>query len=278
MALAMVSCAHLGFGRGRESLDQRLVLIDGLIHERDDPDKLDEALVAIDALALELGDDPRLLSRLAHVHYARAYGHPDPARPPVRVYEAGREAAWRCLYQDPAFEGVLSSTGGRINGAAAGRIEEERASCLLWLVANWSRWLALRDPGGLAIDLEPLQVLSDRAVELSAGRRRAQALGSAGLSRALAPAALGPDLDESRRLFGRAIQQDPDNLSLRVDLAEYVFAPLEDELRFEQTLRGVLEAVPAEGLWVLENRRARERAEALLSAHDAAGVATPDLP
>jgi tetratricopeptide (TPR) repeat protein len=248
-------------------VDARLAQVDALLHQREDSEKLDQALLLLDELMLELGDEPQLLARLSLAYYARGYGHAAEEPPPLRYFEAGREAAWRCIYQDPAFEGVLTSTGGVIGAPAAARIDEDHGRCLVWLVANWTRWLALRDPAGFAIDLQPLQVLSDRAVELTAGGRRATALGMAGMSRALAPAAFGPDLDQARSYFLRAIEQDPDNLSLRVDLAEYVYAPLEDDVSFCDTLEQVLAIAPETGgRWLLENRRAHTRAHALLAS------------
>lgn len=272
------SCAHLGVGAGGDDVKTRIAEVDALLRLRQDPQKLDEAEQAIGDLMLDLGDDPRLLSRLAMVHYARAYGHDAPQPPPLRIYEAGREAAWRCLYQDPSFQGVLSSTGGRIGVAAAARIGEDQTDCLLWLVANWSRWLALRDPAGVAIDLQSLQVLADRAVDLTAGYRRAMALDLAGMSRAMAPLAFGPDMDEAHSLFQRAIQHDPDNLSIQVDLAEFVYGPLEDERRFRDTLQAVLDASPQSGRWQLENQRALQRAEALLVTARRPNATTPDQP
>lgn len=266
LAFGSLSCGHLGRGGGDDA-ESRLAHVDALLHHREDAEQLDEALVALDELMFELGDDPQLLARLSLAHYARGYGHAASEPPPLRYFEAGREAAWRCIYQDPAFQGVLTSTGGVIGPPAAARISEEHSRCLVWLVANWSRWLALRDPAGFAIDLQPLQVLSDRAVEISAGSRRATALGMAAMSRALAPEAFGPDPDEARALFLRAIELDPGNLSLQVDLAQYVYGPLEDEISFRATLEEVL-ATPEEtgGRWLLENRRAHARAQALLSS------------
>jgi hypothetical protein len=265
LALGPLSCGHLGRGGGDDS-EARLAQVDALLHHREDPAQLDEALVALDELMFELGDDPQLLARLSLAHYARGYGHAEPEPPPLRYFEAGREAAWRCIYQDPSFQGVLTSTGGVIGPPAAARIGEEHSRCLVWLVANWSRWLASRDPAGFAIDLQPLQVLSDRAVEISTGSRRATALGTAAMSRALAPEAFGPDPEQARVLFLRAIEIDPGNLSLQVDLAQYVYGPLDDEISFRSTLEGVL-ATPPEtgGRWLLENRRAHARAQALLS-------------
>lgn len=265
--LLLAACGHLDRRSRGPGFDERLAQVDELLRQREEVAKLDQALALIDELMLDMGDDPRLLYRLSMARYAQGYGFAADEPPPLRLYEAGRETAWRCLYQDPAFEGVLTSTGGHIGPAAADRIGEEQARCLLWLVANWTRWLALRDPAGLAIDLQPLQVLADRAVELGTGGRRAQALGLAGLSRALAPTALGPDLEEARKLMLRAVEQDPHNLSLRVDLAEYVYGPLEDRVSYRESLEAALAISPdTGGRWVLENQRAHERARALLGS------------
>jgi tetratricopeptide (TPR) repeat protein len=279
LALGLACCAHFGERGGREGFDERLARVDDHLRAREQPGHLDEALVILEELRLDVGDHPELLWRIARVRYAQAYGAVDPDADPLRLYEAGRETAWRCIYQDPAFQGVLGSTGGRIGPAAVERITEEHESCLLWLVANWSRWLALRGPAAFALDLEPLQLLADRAVELHAGRRRALALGFAGMGRALAPVELTPDLDAAGGMLKRAIQQDPENASLRVDLAEYVYGPLEDRERFQQTLDEVLASTPVEGEhWLLENNHARARARLLLSSQSAPDVDTPGQP
>ncbi len=267
LGLACGGCARLERRSRGPSFEDRLAQVDALLFLRADPARLEEALVQLDELMLDMGDDPRLLSRLAMAQHALAYGHAVAEPPPLRLFEAGRETAWRCIYQDPAFEGVLTSTGGLISPAAAARIGDEHARCLLWLVANWTRWLAIRDPAGFAIDLRPVQVLADRAVELTAGDRRAQALGLAGLSRALVPEAYGPDLNQARGFMLRAIEQGPDNLTLSVDLAEYVYGPLDDRASFRDTLERVLATPPeAGGRWQLENHRAHLRAQALLEA------------
>jgi hypothetical protein len=268
-ALALVgtigACSHLERRAQRIALDERLAHVDGLLRERHEPGRLDEAMSVIDELAIDMGEDPRLLFRRARARYAQAYGEMSESPPPLRLYEDGRETAWRCIYQDPSFEGALYSTGGQIGAAVAERLGEEHELCTLWLVANWTRWLALRDPGGLAIDLQPLQILADRVVEISQGSRRAQALGFAGVSRALAPKAFGPDLEEAKGLLLRAIEQEPDNLTFQVDLAEYVYGPLEDTARYREVLEGVLGTPEGTGGdWVLENRRAHRRARTLL--------------
>jgi len=263
------SCGHLARrGQGLQP-EERLAQVDALLSQRQDPDQLEQALIVIDEALLDIGDDPRLLARLALAHHAQGYGHAGAEPPPVRLFEAGREVAWRCIYEDPAFAGVLTSTGGQINAEAAQRIGDDHGRCLLWLVANWTRWLSLRDPAGLAIDLQPLQVLADRAVELNTGHRRAQALGLAGLSRALAPPSMSPDLEQARGLMLRAVDQDPDNLSLRVDLAQYVYGAVDDRVSFRETLQAVLD-IPVEtgDRWTLENKRAHQRARELLEKAD----------
>jgi tetratricopeptide (TPR) repeat protein len=261
------ACTHLERRAQRIDFDERLARVDGLLRERHLPGRLEEALAILDELALDMGEDPRLLSRRARARYAQGYGYPGEDPPPLRLFEDGRETAWRCIYQDPSFEGALYSTGGQIGTAVAERIGEEHELCALWLVANWCRWLALRDPAGLAIDLQPLQILADRTVEISQAGRRAQALGFAGVSRALTPSAFAPDLDEARGLLLRAIEQEPDNLTFQVDLAQYVYGPLEDGVRYREVLEGVL-STPVEtgGRFTLENRRAHQRARALLEA------------
>jgi len=267
--IGVLACGHFERRRATANTDEQLAQIDALLRERHDPERLDEALLALDTLMLDMGDDPRLLARLSMAQHAQAYAVAAEGGEPVRLFEAGRETAWRCLYQEPAFEGVLSAAGGHIGPAAAQRIDEAHGRCLLWLVANWTRWLALRDPAGFAIDLEPLRVLADRAVELNSGPRRAQALGLAGVSRALAPAAMNPDLGEARALLLRGVEQDPTNLSLLVDLVEYVYGPLEDRVSQREILDRVLAADPREGgRWQHENLQAQLRARALAEALD----------
>ncbi len=269
------SCAHL-FGGGRtDDPEELLGEVDRLLGKRHERANLDRAMDLLGELSLDMGDDPRLLSRTARAQHALAYGFQPEEPPPLRIYEAGREVAWRCLYQDPAFEGVLSSFGGRIQPVAVARIQEDRAGCLFWLVANWTRWLALRGPAGFGIDLEPLGVLAERAVTLETGENHPQALGYSGLAMALEPMATVESLNEAEDLFIEAIRLDPDNLGLRVDLAEYVYARREDALRFGEQLEEVLASpVPSTSRWALENRRAQTRARSLLDLD----VDTPDQP
>jgi hypothetical protein len=265
-SLLFAGCPFGTLRRERSALEEGLARVDDGIAARADRAALDEACGLLDMLSLD-ADDPRLLARQAQCDYALAYGYPEEAPSPSARYLEGREHAWRCLTREPAFAGVLTTTGGRMTVAAAARIGPGQADCLRWLVATWARWLALEDPAACGIDLEPLGLLAVRSVELSGGSERGEALGAAALVSSLTPLPLGPDLEGAAERFHEAIGINPDDLTLRVDLAERVYRPLGDLERFRATLGVVAVSAPREDdPWALENRRARERARALLEA------------
>ena len=261
-ALALQACAALHGGQGA-GLEASLAEAEIGFAAREDAVGLAATCEQLQGLAQGAEPEPRVLGLLARCRYAQAYLHGDAGEAAARLYEAGREAGWRCLELDPSVQGVLASTGGRMGAAVAARIGADPGDCLIWTVANWSRWLVLRDPAAVGIDLLPLGSLADRAVELSPGS--AQALGLAGLAKSLAPRALAAGEPEAESFFLAAIARDPGDLSLRADLAEHVYAPRGDRTRLEATLADLL-ALPAEcsARWAPENRRAQERARALL--------------
>jgi len=267
---SLLGCSWLHPQGDRDPIATALQDVDSLYRQRADPEQLQLAMEQLQELKLEAGDDPRLLARLARGYHAQAYGHERSVERATVLYEAGREAAWQCLYQDPAFSGVVGSLGGRIGPAAAARIGADQLDCLLSLVANWTRWLQLRDPGAYGIDLVPLLVLADRGVELAGEDRRGAALHYAALGRALKPLPLGPDLDRAEELLLQATMLDPENLSLRVDLAEHVYLARDDRERAAAELaEAMARDVLATGQrWGLENSRAQERARALLEADE----------
>lgn len=269
----LLGCPVGSLRRERSALEEGLARVDDMFARRADRAALDQAVELLGSLSLD-AEDPGILARQARCDYALAYGYPGGEPAPSALHLRGREVAWRCLIRDPAFAGMLTTTGGRLTPAAVQRIGSEQGSCLAGLVTNWARWLALEDPAANGIDLEPLGLLARRWVDLAEPELRGAAMGAEALVASLTPQPLGPDLEEAASLFQRAIETSPDDLTLQVDLAERVYLPLDDLPRFHETLRAVERSDPHDdGLWKLENRRARARAHELLSTR----TRTPDL-
>ena len=117
----------------------------------------------------------------------------------------------------------------------------------------------------MAIDLEMLGRMGKRAVELASEQAQAQAQATLGLALALPPAPLSPDHEAATAAFTNALTKAPDRLTYAVDLAELVFSKTDSDTAVRELLDHVIAHPVVEGgRHELENRRARERARALL--------------
>ncbi len=265
LVLAIAACGILRPAGKNDPLRALVAEGDVLYHQRASQDQLEAALERYKALACDYEDPVLVTARIARAHYSLAYGYQQ-GKEALGRYETGREAAWRCLAQDAGFAGVVAARGGKVGRTVANRVGPERLDCLLWLVGNWSRWLELRDTAAASLDLEPLLYLSDRALELADGEQRGLALHFAGLTHALAPKPLNPDLVRAEELLLQANAQDPQHMTVLVDLAQLVYLRQDEAPRAAAILERVLnEPAPRPGdKWELENKRAQERARQLL--------------
>jgi hypothetical protein len=145
--LILPGCLAVQVRRERTALEDGLARVDALFAERARRERLEEARALLDLLSLD-HDDPRLLARQARCDHALAYGFPEEAPGEIALYEAGRERAWRCLYEDPAFAGVLTSTGGRLGPAAVSRIAPSAPSAPSgsWRTGRAGCWRRIRPP------------------------------------------------------------------------------------------------------------------------------------
>jgi len=250
-ALAACALVH-GSGPGDpEDLDRA----DLLVRTRAEEGRLEEALVLLRRLSEETPGDPRVQGRLSWALYLR-----DEAAPPGtgHRWEEGVGVAWACLAAAPAFATALDRHRGRITDEVAARIQADRAPCLLGLVAGWSRRVQSADPLAMAIDLEPLRALADRAVALDP-LRATESRRLAARVRLLVPPELGGDRAEGAALLEAACGSAPDPGCL-LDLAVLAYDP-GDARRV-----GALEAAAAEpaGPEPADVARARSLARDLL--------------
>lgn len=276
LVLGAAGCATRT-AREERAVEQALDRARALLDQRHDREALLEAIDLLRSLARIRPGDPEILGALSLSLYALGYGYPSPET--ATLYAEGREVGWQCLLADPAFAGVLDSRGGAVTRVAARRIPEARADCLLGLVQSWSRWVALSGPAAMSLDLAPLEVLAEQAIELAPeGERFLPRLVHARVL-ALVPVVLEPDVAKARAAFDAACAAAPLYLTCPVDRAEYLLAPRGEAVELRDILHRVLEAHPEGTRFALENRRAQERARALLEAGANAGrTPLPEVP
>ncbi len=251
--------------RDRSSVASRILTNGDLIYlGRADVQELDKA---IDMYRTGVNDFPghaKLLGRLSRAYKVKAYAHsPDGTEGYVRA----REFGLRCLMTEPAFGGLVQSSGGAVTVRAVETLEADRIGCMTWTSLAWSRWLDERGVVGAAIDLEATIALAQRAVAVKGDYDKGRPYAALGLALALAPLPLDPDLAGARKAFNQASMIAPERLTPIVDLAQYVSA-VEGK---EGEWRALLERVAQQEISVddpdrLENSAAIQRAQALLLA------------
>jgi len=260
LALLLAACALV---RGHEpGVPSDLDRADRLVATRAQEGRLGEAIDLLRRLAEVSPGDPQVLGRLSRALYLR-----DEAAPPGsdRRWEDGVGVAWACLAGAPAFAAALDRHRGRITDEVAARIPPDRVACLLGLVAGWSRRVQAGDPTAMAIDLEPLRALADRAVALDP-LRATESRRLAARVRLLVPPTLGGDRDEGTALLEAACGPAPDAGCL-VDLAVLAYGP------GDARRAGALEAAAAApaGPEPADVGRARQQARDLLAPAGVSG-------
>ena len=258
---AATGCAALQRG-GRDPVERSLRRADALYKKRAEPGQLEAAIQAyLDASGID-PDDTRVLGRLARAYVLRAdLGTADP----LTDYGTAREFGLRCLSLQPAFSGQVAAAGGRVTPKAVAQIQGDQLDCLRWTSIAWSRLALARGPG-MSLDFAAIDALGARTLALSGNDADGTGALSRGLSLAVVPRVMGPDLDGALQQLRAAADKAPDRLSRQVDLAVY---GLHRVNKAEE--RALLEAVAAAELTALgtgapeapeapEDRAARARA------------------
>ena len=237
---------------------------DKLYADRDDLRALDQAIQWYLSGIREFPEEPKILGKLSLAYAARAYGHPGGG---ADGYATARRYGLNCLRTDASFEGLLQASGGAVTRRAVETLEADRVECMTWTSLAWSRWMDQRGVMGTSIDLPAVKALARRAVEVDPDYDNGRPHAALGLALSLAPKPLSPNLKRARKSFAKAIELAPTRLTPVVDLAQYVSAPEGNVEEWTRLLNEVVSATIEDGdPDTLENKRAIQRAEALLAA------------
>ena len=125
--------------RDRTSLATRILTNgDALYLERAELRELDKAIQWYLSGVREFPDHAKLMGRLARAYTVRAYAHPPDG---LDGFATAREFGLRCLMTEPAFGGLVQSSGGAVTVRAVETLESDRIGCMTWTSIAWSRWL-----------------------------------------------------------------------------------------------------------------------------------------
>lgn len=237
---------------------------DRLYTDRDDLRALDQSIQWYLSGDREFPGQPKILGKLSLAYAARAYGHPGGG---LDGFATARRYGLACLRTDASFDGLLQASGGAVTRRAVETLQADRVDCLTWTSLAWARWMDDRGVMGTSIDLPAVRALARRAVEVDPGYDQGRPHAALGLALSLAPKPLGPKLKRARQAFNQAIELAPTRLTPVVDLAQYVSAPEGNLEEWSRLLNRVASSSVQEGdPDALENKRAIQRAEALLAA------------
>ena len=251
--------------RDRTSLATRILTNgDARYLERADLRELDKAIQWYLSGVREFPKHAKLMGRLARAYTVRAYAHPPDG---LDGFVTAREFGLRCLMTEPAFGGLVQSSGGAVTVRAVETLESDRIGCMTWTSIAWSRWLDERGVIGASIDLEATIALAKRAVDLKADYDKGRPYAALGVALALAPTPLDPDLEGARKALNKATMSAPSRLTPIVDLAQYVSAVEGKDGEWRALLQRVVDQeVTDADPDRLENLAAIQRAQALLLA------------
>jgi len=261
--LILVACSSKN--REQSGLWRKIVRNgDKLYAERVDLRALDQAIQWYLSGDREFPDEPRVLGKLSLAYAARAYGHPGGG---LDGFATARRYGLECLRTDPSFDGLLQASGGAVTRRAVETLQADMVECMTWTSLAWARWMDQRGVIGTSIDLPAVKSLARRAVEVAPEYDGGRPHAALGLALALAPKPLGPKLKRARKSFEQAIERSPTRLTPIVDLAQYVSAPEGNTEEWSRLLNQVVSSpIVADDPDILENKRAIQRAEALLAA------------
>lgn len=242
-----------------------LAEVDRLWARRAAPGGLDAVAASLDRLRTAVPDEPRVLVRLARLHWTLGELAPTPQEA-VAQFENGRGYGYTCLLTFPAFNAGASAARWRVGSAAVGGLDAEAAPCLAWTAANGVGLVVTRGPGA-ALEIEQIRPLAERANVLAPDGESGMVAWTTALVHLLDrdPARLGQitsERAEARTLLEHAMALSPSTMLYRVELATWF-----PDARAEVF---PLPAPPDPDPAALENARARARAQ-LLEALPLAG-------
>jgi len=237
---------------------------DALYLQRADLRELDKAIQWYLSGLREFPDQAKMMGKLSRAYAARAYGHPDDG---LDGYATARRFGLDCLMSDPAFGGLVQAQSGTITKRAAETLKADMVECMAWTSIAWSRWMDQRGVMGTSIDLPSVKVLAQRAVEVDPKYDNGRPYAALGLALALPPKPLKPKLKKASEAFQQAIELAPTRLTYKVDWAQYVIAVQGKNAEWTRILNQVVNTpILDDDPDLMENRRAIQRAQALLTA------------
>jgi hypothetical protein len=140
---------------------------------------------------------------------------------------------------------------------------------MVYTTLAWARWVALRGPQAMALDLAPLKALAEGTLEVSGPGEAGKASHAYALVLALDAANGNTPWSKAEEAFQTAISRSPEDFSRVVDWVEWVLLPTGQDDAARRVLREIADAQPvaranAEQAGTPNDVRAFERAEALL--------------
>jgi hypothetical protein len=168
-----------------------------------------------------------------------------------------RQRGMDCLGSDNSWVGRSQ----RPRPAELQAIRVEQVGCVTWANLAWARWLEHRGVTGAGIDLEPLEALARRAVELDPDYDRGRSRAVLGLVLSLSSRD-EQGLEESARELLAAQRARPERHVVDLDLARRVYQPLGRQEEWQESLSRVLSGTDSsEPFEALENQWARAQAQ-----------------
>ncbi|HET7826982.1 MAG TPA: TRAP transporter TatT component family protein [Anaeromyxobacter sp.] len=248
---------------GPERFDDALAQGDRAFALRNEPARLEAALRAYRLAAEKKPGDPAAELRLARAEAFRALGAQAPAAA-KEAWDASARAAEHALRRiAPAWAEAIDR--GDDPAAAAARVDASGAEALYWLAQGAMRAAQATGYAAVLAVKDSALAMMARAAELdervdAAGPHRAL-----GAWRAALPVAAGGGAAAARAHFDRARALAPDDQLARVAEAETWAVLVQDEVRFEELLDGVLAFdLGRDPARAPENAIAKRRAKELL--------------
>ena len=274
-AVALPGCAlfHRGPQAGLDPLAGPLARADSQWAHRAEPAGMDAVTATLDSLRIVAPEDPRVLARLARLHWTLGELAEDRDNA-VDQYETGRSYGYTCLLTYPAFASGVAAARWRVGSAAVGGLEADAVPCLTWTAANGISLVVTRGAGA-ALEIEQARPLAERALTLAPEGEGGMVLWAAGMSALLDgdPARVDDaeaQHEAARTLLRRAMEISPTTLLFRADMAA----------QFPDTRAELLPLPPSPDLdpAALENARARQRARLLEGEPPPVTTPAPHLP